>query len=146
MDANQLDPSSLNAVKAALDLYLAQYNATDKLWAYFATVTLAVIGFSVGSDKVSKSFLEAAIVAVGYVVFSVGNFQALMLAQKQLIQFAALARRVAGQHSVQMSALEPFPVAEEACFYWAVVIAVCAGILLITYQRRMRERQPSMWA
>jgi hypothetical protein len=145
MDANQLDINSLNAVKAALDLYLDQYSATDKLWSYFAVVTLAVLGFSVASDKVSRSFLEATIVAIGYFVFCVGNFQALTLAQTQLIEFAALARRVANEHTVQLSALERSPMAEEACFYWAVVIGVCAAIILITYRRRLYERQPSMW-
>jgi hypothetical protein len=146
MDANQLDVNSLSAIKAAVDLYLAQYNVTDKLWAYFAGVTLAVLGFSVASDRVSRSFLEAAIVAIGYVVFCVGNFHALTLAHTQLVQFAALARRVASEHTVQIPALERSPLAEEACFYWAVVIGVCAAIVLITYRRRLYERQASMWA
>jgi hypothetical protein len=146
MDANPLDANSLSAIKAALDLYFAQYNATDKLWVYFAVVSLAVLGFSVASERVSRSFLEAAIVAIGYVVFAVGNFHALTLAQMQLIQFAALARRVANEHMVQMPALERSPLAEAACFYWAVVIAVCVAILLITYRRRVYERQASMWA
>ena len=146
MDANQLDVNSLNAIKAAIDLYLAQYNVTDKLWAYFAIVTLAVLGFSVASDRVSRSFFEASIVAIGYVVFSVGNFHALILAHTQLIQFAALARRVANEHTVEIPALERSPLAEEQCFYWAVVIGVCAAILLITYRRRSSERQRSMWA
>ncbi|MGH7928673.1 MAG: hypothetical protein ACREQV_12850, partial [Candidatus Binatia bacterium] len=137
MDANQFDINSLNAIKTALDLYFVQYSATDKLWVYFAVVTLGVLGFSVASEKVSRSFLEAAIVAIGYVIFSVGNYQALMAAQKQLIQFAALARRVASQHDVEMPALASFPMAEQSCFYWGVVIAVCAGILLITYRRRI---------
>jgi hypothetical protein len=145
MDANQLDINSLNAIKAAIDLYLAQYGATDKLWIYFAVVTLGVLAFSVASERVSQSFLEAAIVAIGYVVFSVGNYQALMAAHKQLIQFAALARRVANQYDVEMPDLALFPIAEQACFYWGVVIAVCAAILLITHRRRIYERQSSMW-
>jgi hypothetical protein len=62
-------------LKAALDLYANQYGATDKLWAYFSSVTLAVLGFSVASDKVSKSFVEASVVVAGYVVFCVGNFR-----------------------------------------------------------------------
>ena len=66
-----------------MDLYIAQYNATDKLWAYFSTVTVAVLGFSVGSDKVSKSFLEASVVVIGYVVFCIGNYRALALAQQR---------------------------------------------------------------
>ena len=71
-----MDTSGLSELKTVLDLYQAQYNATDKLWTYFSTVTLAVLGFSVGSDRVSQSFLEASIVVVGYVVFCFGNYRA----------------------------------------------------------------------
>ena len=143
MDGSAPDPAALTAVKAALDLYLAQYSATDRLRAYFSTVTIAVLGFSVGSDKVSKSFLEASIVVAGYVVFCVGNYRALALAQAQLIQFAALAQGVAARHKVDMSALKAFSVDDDTKFCWAVVVAVCAGILVITYRRRLRERQAS---
>ena len=145
MDANQLDVNSLNTIRAVLDLYLAQYSATDKIWVYFAVATLAVLAFSVASEKVTRSFLEASVVALGYVVFCVGNFQALTLAQTHLVQFAALARRVANEYKMELPALERSPLAEEACFYWAVVIAVCVAIFLITYRRQLYERQPSMW-
>ena len=123
-------------LKDVFDIYQAQYNATDKLWAYFSTVTLTVLGFSVGSDKVSKSFLEASIVVIGYIVFCLGNFRALELAQKQLIQFADLIRYVAGSHGFNMSDLVPIPVDNAQNFYWAVVTAVSAGILLITFRRQ----------
>ena len=137
-----MEASGLSELKAVLDLYLAQYNATDKLWTYFSTVTLAVLGFSVGSDKVSKSFLEASIVVVGYVVFCFGNYRALSLSQQQLVQFSTLARGVAEKYNVQMSALQPFSVEAAAAFYWAVVVAVCGGVLFITYRRRV---QPLAW-
>src|SRR5258708_4934922 len=103
-----MEVGNLTEVKAALDLYQAQYNATDKLWAYFSTVTLAVIGFSIASEKASKSFVEASIVATGYLLFCFGNFQALFLSQKQLVQFAELARGVSKKHKVTMDELIPF--------------------------------------
>ena len=130
-----MDASAINELKAVLDLYMAQYNATDKLWTYFSTVTLAVIGFSIASDKVSKSFLEASIVAIGYFVFCLANFKALRLSQLQLEQFADIARQVADSHHVGLSTLTPFSAAELATFYWPISITVCMGILLITYRR-----------
>ena len=133
-----MESSDVMAVKAAVDLYLAQYAATDRLWAYFSTVTIAVLGFSIGSDKVSRSFVEASIVVVGYAVFCYGNHRALSLSQEQLGQFADLARAVAEKRGVTLSSLRPFSTAAEARFYWAVVVAVCAGILLITWRRRSR--------
>lgn len=131
-----MDIGNLTEVKSALDLYLSQYNATDKLWAYFSSVTLAVVGFSVASDKVSKSFFEASIVVIGYLLFCFGNFKALSLSQEQLVQFADLARAISEKNKVSMSALVPFPSDVAANFYWFVAIAVAASILLITWRRR----------
>lgn len=122
-------------LKSALDLYASQYSATDKLWAYFSSVTLAVLGFSVASDKVSKSFVEATVVVLGYVVFCIGNFSALYLSHRQLIEFAAIARPVAQKYGVALTTLEPLAPISVASFYWAVVVAVCGGILFITWRR-----------
>jgi len=126
-------------VKAALDLYLAQYDATDKLWAYFSSVTLAVIGFTIASEKASKSFVEASIVAAGYLVFCFGNFQALILSQKQLVRFAELAREVSNNHKVTMDALIPFAPQRVAWFYWLVAAAVALSVLVITWRRRQHS-------
>src|SRR6185369_258422 len=130
-----MEVGNLTEVKAALDLYQAQYNATDKLWAYFSTVTVAVIGFSIASDKASKSFLEASIVAAGYLLFCFGNFQALSLSQKQLVQFAELARAVCDGHNVTMNRLAPFAPKRVTWFYWFVTAAVVLSILVITWHR-----------
>jgi hypothetical protein len=137
-----MEAAQLLELKAALDLYASQYSATDKLWAYFSSVTLAVLGFSVASDKVSKSFVEASIVVLGYVVFCVGNFSALYLSHQQLIEFAAIARPIARKYQVVLTVLEPFPAASVARFYWAVVASVCAGVLFITWRRRSRPAAP----
>jgi hypothetical protein len=137
-----MEAAELLELKAALDLYAAQYSATDKLWAYFSSVTLAVLGFSVASDKVSKSFVEASIVVLGYFVFCVGNFSALYLSHQQLIEFAAIARPVAQKYHVTLTTLEPFPAASVARFYWAVVASVCAGVLFITWRRHSRPTAP----
>lgn len=135
-------PEQLSELKAALDLYAVQYGATDKLWAYFSSVTLAVLGLSVASDKVSKSFVEATVVVVGYVVFCVGNFSALTLSHQQLIEFAAIVRPIAQKYQVVLTTLEPFPAASVARFYWAVVVSVCAGVLFITWRRHAKAPAP----
>lgn len=131
--------TEFSELKAALDLYATQYGATDKLWAYFSSVTLAVLGFSVASDKVSKSFVEATIVVLGYLVFCVGNFSALYLSQHQLIEFAAIVEPIARKYQVPLTTLTPLPLESVAWFYWAVVIAVCGGILFITWRRNANK-------
>lgn len=127
-------------LKSALDLYASQYGATDKLWSYFSSITLAVLGFSVASDKVSKSFIEATVVVLGYVVFCFGNFSALYLSHSQLIQFTALVQPIAAKHQVTLSSLTPLSLASITWFYWSVVIAVCGGILFITWHRTVQSR------
>ncbi|MCV2366087.1 hypothetical protein LNV23_21825 [Paucibacter sp. DJ1R-11] len=129
----------LQELKAALDLYATQYSATDKLWAYFSSVTLAVLGFSVASDKVSKSFVEATIVVAGYVLFCIGNFGALILSHRQLVEFAALVRPIAERLNSGLTTLTPLSTESVSYFYWMVVSAVCAGILFITWRRRPKE-------
>lgn len=130
-----MNAAQLAELKAVLDIYATQYGATDKLWAYFSTVTIAVLGFTIASDKVSKSFIEASIVAGGYIVFCIGNFSALYLSQRQLIEFATIGRSVARQHDIALTTLTPLSAASVAVFYWTVVGAVCIGILVITLHR-----------
>lgn len=127
--------TEFSELKSALDLYSSQYGATDKLWSYFSSITLAVLGFSVASDKVSKSFVEATVVVLGYVIFCFGNFSALYLSHSQLIEFAALVQPIADKYQVKLTTLTPLPLCSIAGFYWSTVVAVCGGILFITWRR-----------
>lgn len=130
--------AELSELKTALDLYASQYAATDRLWTYFSSVTLALLGFTVASDKVGKSLLEAVVVVLGYVVFCVGNFSALHLSHRQLIEFAAIVRPIAERHHVPLTTLQPLAAESVTVFYWSVVGAVCLGILLIAWRRHSR--------
>lgn len=125
----------LLTLKEAFDLYQTQYSQVDKLWSYFGTITLAVLGFSIGSDKATKSIKEAAIIIFGYLVFCAGNFKALSHAQEQLVDFAGMAMRAANAKGIEMKSLEPLSTSSMSWFYWCVVVAVCAGIAFITWRR-----------
>lgn len=131
--------SDITALKEALDIYQTQYSQTDHLWNYFGTVTLAVLGFSIGSDKATRSFTEASALVVGYFTFCLGNYSALRLAQKQLIEFSNLAIEVAKAANRNLLYLEPLPICGITIFYWVVVIAVIVGILFITYTREKSQ-------
>lgn len=39
------------SLKETLDIYQTQYTQVDKLWSYFGTFTLAILGFTIGSEK-----------------------------------------------------------------------------------------------
>ena len=118
-----------------LELYQTQYTQTDKLWGYFGTVTLAVLAFSLGSEKATKSMKEAGIIIIGYLVFCFGNYSALYKAQAQLIEFSTYASNAAKLAGIPFKHLAPFELAWLTGFYWCVVAAVSIGIILITRWR-----------
>ena len=120
----------------ALNLYQTQYTQVDKLWGYFGTVTLAIVGFAIGSEKATKSFKEATVLVVGYLIFCFGNFQALSLGQRQLVEFSTVAREIAAKAGILINNLIPLSVDSISIFYRSVVIVVCIGILVITWIKK----------
>jgi hypothetical protein len=72
----------------AIDLYHTQYSQVNKVWSYLGTVTAAMLGFTIGSDKATRSMKDVTAIICGYLVFCIGNFSALSLGQRQLIDFA----------------------------------------------------------
>src|SRR5689334_15008338 len=99
--------SALIQLKDALDLYQVQYGATDRLWTYFSTVSLALVSYAIGSDRLSKSFIETAVVLATYLVFCIGNHAALSAAQAQLVSLGKMAKGL-GADRVGV-VLEPIP-------------------------------------
>jgi|GEM_PF-1668112 len=127
---------ALLELKDALDLYQTQYSQVDKVWSYFGTVTLAVLGFTIGSDKATKSMKEVSAVICGYLVFCIGNFSALSLGQRQLIDFANIAMNTAESDAIRLDSLKPLTLCSIAFFYWCVVTAVCIGVIFIAWKRQ----------
>ena len=123
-------------LKDALDLYQTQYSQVDKLWSYFGTVTLAVLGFTIGSEKATQSVKEVTVIIFGYLVFCYGNFSALSLGQSQLIDFAHIAINTAISEGLVLKSLEPLTSSSIAWFYWCVVVAVCLGVIFIAWKRQ----------
>jgi hypothetical protein len=138
---NAITLEQLNQVKVALDIYQAQYTATDRLWSYFSTVTLGVVGFSIASDKVGKSLAECWVVAVAYLVFCIGNYMALELSQQMLVQFAELARTVARNNKLDLPTVQSLPAAQVMYFHIAIALMVASGIVGVGWWRRRKARQ-----
>jgi hypothetical protein len=130
--------NELLSLKDALDLYQTQYSQVDKLWSYFGTFTLAVLGFTIGSEKATKSMKEVSAIIFGYLVFCIGNFGALLLGQRQLIDFSHMALKIAECQTqlFNISSLEPLSPRSISLFYWAVVTAVCFGVIFIAWKRQ----------
>lgn len=128
--------TELLSLKDALDLYQTQYSQVDKLWSYFGTVTLAILGVTIDSEKATKSMKEVSVITIGYLVFCVGNLSALSLGQKQLIDFAHIAMDAAERKGLNLKNLEPLTTLDIASFYWSVVTAVCLGVVFIAWKRQ----------
>ena len=126
---------SLTALKAAMDMYQAQYAATDKLWAYFSTVSLVLVAYTISSDKVTRVFPEAFAAVCAYLAFCVGNFHALRESQKQLETLAALARAHGEAYSINAETFKVFSASEVGGFYWGVVAVIVAASLGLAWHR-----------
>lgn len=129
------DSEPLTVAINFLNLYQTQYSQVDKLWSYFGTVTLAVLAFTLGSEKATKTLPEAGIIILGYAVFCVGNFTALLKGQQQLKELAHFATQKSQVASIPLRQLNPLDTSSVGWFYWCVVVAVCGGILFITRWR-----------
>ena len=120
---------------ALLNLYQTQYTQTDKLWGYFTTITLAILGFAIGSEKATKTLKESSLIVGGYIIFCIGNYSALSKAQEQLIVFASHATEYSIKAGIPFTNLHPFNVEWLSYFYFSVVASVSASIIAINRWR-----------
>lgn len=124
----------------AINLYQAQYTQVDKLWGYFSVVTIAMAGFVIGSEKATQSFLEPIAIVVAYLTFCVGNHQALIAGQKQLEQFATIAKSYACKAELDVSSINPIPHAEVQTFHLSVIAAVSLGVIIVAWLRTSHNK------
>jgi len=129
----------LSVLKTAMDMYQAQYSATDMLWAYFSTVSLALVAYTISSDKVTRLFPEATLAVCVYIVFCVGNFAALTASQKQLQALAALVLKHGAEHEISAAAFPVFSAVQVGSFYWGVVGVISVGSLGLAWHRARRR-------
>ena len=74
----------------AIGLFQTQIVNMDTIWAYYSTATLAVLGFTVASEKATRSRNEIRIVQLGYVLFAIGNAFSISASQNSLIELGKL--------------------------------------------------------
>jgi hypothetical protein len=123
--------SDLKDAFEAINIYQTQYTQVDKLWGYFSVVTLAMTGFVIGSERATQSFLEPIAIVAAYLVFCVGNHPALVAGQKQLEQFATIAKSYADKADLDVSSINPIPHTQVKRFHLSVIAAVCVGVIVV---------------
>lgn len=75
-------------VKDALELFAAHREAIIKMWGFYSTVTLAILGFTIGSEKAAHDLTTTRIIQVGYGVFALANMTAIATSQWELLAMA----------------------------------------------------------
>ena len=120
-------------LKEVLELYVKDREAILQMWSFFSAGTLAVLGFTVGSDKATLSKAAVRTVQFGYLVFAFGNLVAVVSSQSDYCAVARLVARLAeAQKLTELGTMYPIPPGLFAIFHIVVTIAVLAAIQ-ITY-------------
>ncbi|MGX9459877.1 hypothetical protein ACWXWU_01360 [Shewanella sp. A14] len=117
----------------AINIYQTQYTQVDKLWGYFSIVTLAMCGFAIGGKIPPDSFVESLAIIAAYLVFCVGNHQALIAGQKQLEQFATIAKSCANKAHLEVDSIDPIPHTQIKKFHLSVIVAVSIGVIIVAW-------------
>ena len=116
------------SLKDAFDIYQKQSDSLHKLWAYFQVVSLAVLGYTVGSEKAQWSVLTYTLIALSYTFFAISNQYVVALSQQELNRFATAvqdATKTAGPIGKKLSV--------EAVAVWRVRLfhSISAVVVLI---------------
>jgi hypothetical protein len=98
------------------------------LWGFYATVTLGILGFTVGSDKVAHDRTRTRILQVGYGVFASANMIAVATSQWELLKMAETIRTKVLPPELAGLASAPIHPAYFAAFHVAIAVAVIHGI------------------
>ena len=101
----------------------------DSLWAYFSSATLAVLGFTVASEKATRSRHEISVIQLGYLLFAIGNAFAIASSQTTLIELGHLVTTSGGSEKL----VNVFSVVKVIAFHVAVSLSVLS-IIEVTYR------------
>jgi hypothetical protein len=116
------------SLKDAFDIYQKQSDSQHKLWAYFQVASLAVLGYTVGSNNSQWSIWTYSLIALSYIFFAISNHYVVALSQHELNRFATAvqdATKTAGPIGMGLSV--------EAVAVWRVRLfhSISAAVVLL---------------
>lgn len=121
-------------LKDAIEIYQAHYSQVDLIWGYFSAVSIALLGFTLGTERVTQKKLEFRAVQVGYLIFAIGNFSALISGQKDLIEIDNYIAALQVKETVLID-FSPIGLEGLSLFYWAVVLSMLIGLQCVHKSR-----------
>lgn len=129
-----MDPSE---AKILIELLAGRSIAWNSFWTVFYTVGAAIVGVVANGKLLSKHRTAASIIAVlGFLVFAVGNYQALEEMRKQREAIVAYVKKQAFEkQSSEIIALAeasaPPSAAELRIYHWSLSLFIVALLVLI---------------
>jgi hypothetical protein len=118
------------SLKDAFDAYFTQRASVHKIWGYFSVVSLALLGYTVGSDKINWSFLTYKFIAVGYAIFSLANCIILVGSQRLLYKYKKGVNELSSSDNFKAAAWHPYKV----CILQLGASAIIVYLIFLTYQ------------
>ncbi|MGC3987542.1 MAG: hypothetical protein QM777_24035 [Pseudorhodoferax sp.] len=131
------------SLKDAFDIYQKQSDSIHKLWAYFQVVSLAVMGYTVGSDKSQWSWVTYLLVSSSYAFFGVSSHYVIALSQHELNRFAKAVQSAAalsGPVGTQL-AVAAVPVWRVRLFHAVSAVVVIGAIWGAWYDKCSGTKQ-----
>jgi hypothetical protein len=113
----------------ALGLFQNQIVNMDGLWAYYSSATLAVLGFTVASERATRSRHEISVIQLGYLLFAIGNVFAIAASQTTLIELGKLVVSSGGSEKMANA----FSVIEVSVFHIVITLSILL-IIEVTYR------------
>jgi hypothetical protein len=123
--------SSSFGLKEAFDVYSKHRDVIVQLWSFYSAGTLAVLGYTVGSEKATRSWPEVGAILIGYLAFTAGNAWAVVSSQRELCSMARGIAALLEDKPVLKPyyAVSPLHPDKFIFFFVAVTTLVCAAIL-----------------
>jgi hypothetical protein len=127
-DYNAAQPLSL---KDAFDIYQKQSDSVHRLWAYFQVVSVAVLAYTVGTEKTQWSTPTYFLIGLSYILFAGANQWVLLISQREMKAFEPTLHSLAGQHGnlgepLKLRAVDPNKVRLFHTSYIAFVVCAVA--------------------
>ena len=132
-------------LKEAFDIYQKQSDSAHKLWAYFQVVSLAFLGYTVGSNKSLWGDWTYVLAALSYVLFASATQWVIVLSQRELKRFGesvAVASSRSGPigRGLAVKAVSPWKV---RAFHSVSAIVVVVAIAATWYDKCRKNVCPS---
>lgn len=98
IDSQSSASSALDvSLKETFDIYQKQSDSLHKLWVYFQVVSIAVLGYTIGSEKLIWSSWAYVFIGISYSLFAIANQWTLVLSQAELENFSNAVKMASDQ-------------------------------------------------